>query len=290
MYETLFPSLLITFREALEAALIVTITVTYLRKMGRQELNKYSYLGAASAVVVSLLIGVGLQTFYGGLGDTASQLFEGVASLTAVVVLTSMIFWMTKHSKEIKGELEGKIEQAVTRGEIYGIATLSFVAVAREGLETVLFLSTSFIQDQVGTTVGALTGALIVVGLSVLLMRGTVELEISRFFKVTSVLLLVFGAGMAGYGVHELIEAGEGSGIDFGVLGKKPFDINPAVNPDGSYPLLHEKGVIGSVLKALVGYDGDPEWLRIIVYVGYWAVIGTYLVKQYKTTAEYIRE
>jgi high-affinity iron transporter len=290
MYETLFPSLLITFREALEAALIVTITVTYLRKMGRQELNKYSYLGAASAVVVSLLIGVGLQTFYGGLGDTASQLFEGVASLTAVVVLTSMIFWMTKHSKEIKGELEGKIEQAVTRGEIYGIATLSFVAVAREGLETVLFLSTSFIQDQVGTIVGALTGTLIVVGLSVLLMRGTVELEVGRFFKVTSVLLLVFGAGMAGYGVHELIEAGEGSGIDFGVLGKKPIDINPAVNPDGSYPLLHEKGVIGSVLKALVGYDGDPEWLRIIVYVGYWAVIGTYLVKQYKTTAEYVRE
>jgi len=281
MYETLFPSLLITFREALEAALIVTIMVTYLRKIGKQELNKYSYLGAGSAIVVSLLVGVGLQTLYGGLGDTAGQLFEGVASLTAVVVLTSMIFWMTKHSNGIKGELEGKIEQAVTQDELYGIAALSFIAVAREGLETVLFLSATFIQDQVGTIIGAVIGALIVLGLSVLLMRGTVNLEISKFFKVTSILLLIFGAGLAGYGVHELIEAGEGSGIDIGVLGEKPFDINPPVNPDGTYPLLHEKGVIGSVLKALVGYDGNPEWLRIIVYIGYWIVIGTYLYNKY---------
>jgi high-affinity iron transporter len=281
MYETLFPSLLITFREALEAALIVTIMVTYLRKIGKQELNKYSYLGAGSAIVVSLLVGVGLQTLYGGLGDTAGQLFEGVASLTAVVVLTSMIFWMTKHSKGIKGELEGKIEQAVTQDELYGIAALSFIAVAREGLETVLFLSATFIQDQVGTIIGAVIGALIVLGLSVLLMRRTVNLEISKFFKVTSILLLIFGAGLAGYGVHELIEAGEGSGIDIGVLGEKPFDINPPVNPDGTYPLLHEKGVIGSVLKALVGYDGNPEWLRIIVYIGYWIVIGTYLYNKY---------
>ncbi len=285
MYEALFPSLLITFREALEAALIVTITVTYLRKIGKQELNKYSYLGAGSAIIASLLAGISLQAFYGGLGEVAGQLFEGVASLTAVAVLTSMIFWMTKHSKEIKGELEGKIEQAVTKGELYGIATLSFVAVAREGLETVLFLSATFIQDQAGTIMGALIGAVIVLGLSVLFMRGAVNLEISMFFKVTSVLLLVFGAGLAGYGVHELIEAGEGSGVDFGVLGGKPFDINPPINPDGTYPLLHEKGVIGSVLKALIGYDGDPEWLRIIVYIGYWIVIGAYLVKQYQTTA-----
>jgi high-affinity iron transporter len=283
MYEALLPSLLITFREALEAALIVTIMVTYLKKIGKQELNKYSYLGAGSAIIASLLLGVSLQAFYGGLGEVTGQTFEGVASLTAVAVLTSMIFWMTKHGREIKGELEGRIEQSVTKGELYGIATLSFVAVAREGLETVLFLSATFIQDRVGTIMGALIGAAIVLVLSARFMRGAVNLEIGRFFKVTSVLLLVFGAGLAGYGVHELIEAGEGLGVEFGVLAEKPFDINPRVNPDGTYPLLHEKGVIGSVLKALVGYDGNPEWLRIIVYLGYWMIIGAYLVKQYQS-------
>jgi len=282
MYETLIPSLLITFREALEAALIVTIMVTYLTKIGKKDLNKYSYLGAGAAIILSLLIGIALQTVYGGLGDVAGQLFEGVASLTAVVVLTSMIFWMAKHSKEIKGELEGKIDQAITQGEVYSIAALSFIAVAREGLETVLFLSATFVQDQIGTTLGAIIGIAIVLGLSVLLMRGTVNLKLSKFFKVTSVLLLIFGAGLAGYGVHELIEAGEGMGMDFGFFGEKPFDINPPLNPDGSYPALHEKGIIGSILKALIGYDGNPEWLRILVYLGYWAIIGAYLYHQYR--------
>ena len=282
MYETLFPSFLITFREALEAALIVTIMITYFRKIGKEDLIKYSYLGAVAAILMSLIVGIVLQVFYGGLGQVASELFEGVASLTAVAVLTSMIFWMTKHSKELKGEMESKINQAVTQGELYGITALAFVAVAREGLETVLFLSATFVQDQAGTLIGAVLGILVVLGLSVALMKGTVNLEINKFFKVTSIMLLIFGAGLAGYGVHELIEAGEHSGMDFGFWGEKPYDINPQVNTDGSYPVLHEKGVIGSILKALVGYDGNPEWLRIIVYLGYWFVIGTYLYRQYR--------
>jgi high-affinity iron transporter len=283
MYETLIPSLLITFREALEAALIITIMITYLKKIGKKELTKYSYLGAGVALIFSILLGALLQAFYGGLGEVSSQLFEGVASLTAVAVLTSMIFWMTKHSKEISGELQTKIDQAISQGEEYSNAPLSFIAVVREGLETVLFLSATYVQDAAGTLLGALVGAVIVVGISVMLMKGTVNLELGKFFKLTSILLLIFGAGLAGYGIHELMEAGEGLGLDFGVLGAKPFDINPPVNPDGTYPLLHEKGIIGSVLKALVGYDGNPEWLRIIVYLGYWLVIGAYLYNQYRS-------
>jgi high-affinity iron transporter len=258
--------------------------VTYLRKIGKDELNKYSYMGAGAAIVVSLLVGVFLQVFYGGLGTVASELFEGVASLTAVAVLTSMIFWMTRHSNEIKGEMQGKIDQAVSQNELYSIAGLAFVAVVREGLETVLFLSATFVQDSVGTLLGLVLGVAIVLGLSVALMKGTVNLELGKFFKVTSILLLVFGAGFAGYGVHELIEAGEHSGMDLGWFGEKPFDLNPALNPDGSFPLLHEKGVIGSILKALVGYDGNPEWLRILVYLGYWLVVGSYIYNQYKGT------
>jgi len=283
MYETTFPSFLITFREALEAALIVTIMITYLRKIGKEDLNKYTYLGTGAALVMSLVAGIVLQVFYGGLGKVASELFEDIASLSAVVVLTSMIFWMTKHSKEIKGEMETKISQAVTKNELYGITALAFVAVAREGLETVLFLSSTFVQDSAGTLLGAALGILVVLGLSYALMKGTVDLEIGKFFKVTSIMLLIFGAGLAGYGVHELIEAGEHSGMDFGFWGEKPYDINPALNPDGSYSSLHEKGIIGSILKALVGYDGNPEWLRIIVYLGYWLVVGTYVYKQYRS-------
>ena len=281
MFEGLIPSLLITFREALEAALIVAIMVTYLKKVGKGELTRYAYLGSGAAVIISLVLGVAIQMVYGGMNKVTAELFEGVASLTAVVVLTYMIFWMTKHSKNIRGELEEKLDIAVSQGELYSIASLAFVAVFREGLETVLFLTTTFVQDAMGTILGVIAGAAIVLVLAVLLMRGTYQLDIKKFFAYTSILLIVFSAGLAGYGVHELIEAGENMGYDFGVMGQKPYDINPPVNPDGTYPILHEKGGVGSILKALVGYDGNPEWLRIIVYLGYWAVIGTYVFKAY---------
>ena len=281
MFEGLIPSLLITFREALEAALIVAIMVTYLKKVGKGELTRYAYLGSGAAVVISLVLGVAIQMIYGGMSEVTAELFEGVASLTAVAVLTYMIFWMTGHSKNIRGELQEKIDVAVSQGELFSIASLAFVAVFREGLETVLFLTTTFFQDAAGTILGVVLGAAIVLVLAVLLMRGTYKMDIKKFFGYTSILLIVFSAGLAGYGVHELIEAGENMGHDFGVLGQKPYDINPPVNPDGTYPALHEKGLVGSIMKALVGYDGNPEWLRIIVYLGYWAVIGTYVFKAY---------
>lgn len=280
MLEALFPSFLITFREALEAALIVAIMVSYLGKVGKGELSSYAYVGTGAAILVSLVLGVGVQVVYGGLDEVTAELFEGFASLTAVAVLTYMIFWMTEHSRQIRGELQGRIDVAIERNEIYGIGALAFVAVFREGLETVLFLSTTFFQDAPGTLVGIVMGAAIVLLISVSLFRGAQGIELKKFFGYTSVLLVVFAAGLAGYGVHELIEAGERIGIDMGFFSEKAFDINPPVNPDGSYPLLHENGVVGSILKALVGYDGNPEWLRVFVYVGYWLVLGYYLYRK----------
>jgi len=149
-------------------------------------------------------------------------------------------------------------------------------------LETVLFLTASFFLDPLGVVLGVILGATIVLLLAVLLIRGAYRLDISKFFKYTSVLLIIFAAGLTGYGVHELIEVGASSGIEFGVLSQQVFNINPPMNPDGSYPLLHEKGVIGSILKALIGYDGNPELLRVIVYLGYWLTVGTYTLKTYR--------
>jgi high-affinity iron transporter len=280
MFEALIPSLLITFREALEAALIVAIMVSYLRKVGKGGLSYYAYVGTGAAILMSLVLGIGVQAVYGGLDEATAELFEGFASLTAVAVLTYMIFWMTEHSKNIKGELHGRIDMAIDRNELFGIGALAFVSVFREGLETVLFLSTTFFQDATGTMAGIAMSGAVVMFLAVILMRGTESLDLRRFFGYTSFLLVVFAAGLAGYGVHELIEAGERTGFDIGLLGEEAYDINPPVNPDGSFPLLHEKGVAGSVLKALVGYDGNPEWLRIFVYVGYWLVVGLYLYRK----------
>jgi len=120
MFEGLFPSFLITFREALEAALIVAILVSYLKKVGKGEFNRYAYFGAGGAIAASLILGLIVQKVYGELRGVSAQLFEGVASITAVVVLTYMIFWMTEHSKKIRGELQKKIDIAITTGELFG--------------------------------------------------------------------------------------------------------------------------------------------------------------------------
>lgn len=282
MYEGLFPSFLISFRESLEAALIIVIMVVYLQKLGKTTLNRYLYLGSGAAIAASIVLAGIVQAIYGGLTGVAAEVFEGAASLTATGVLTYMIFWMSRNAQKIKGELEKKIELAVTKGQLFGIAALAFVAVFREGLETVLFLTGTFFSDPSGTIVGVLMGFVVVVILALLLMKGVYQLDIRKFFQYTSVILIIFAAGLAGYGVHELLEAGEGVGLEFGVLGQQAFNINPPGNPDGSYPLLHEKGAVGSVLGALVGYDGNPEWLRIIVYVGYWVAVSTYLLKTYR--------
>lgn len=281
MYESLFPSFLITFREAFEAALIVAIIIAYLRKSGRQNLVKYSFYGTIAAISVSCLFGAIIFVVYGKLEGMEGQIFEGLAALTATLVLTYMIFWMTKHAQTIKAELEQKVELAVTRGQFFGIVTLVFIAVFREGLETVLFLTTSLTIDSAGTVIGLVFAISVLLGLSWVIMKSVYRLGVKRFFQVTSIILIIFAAGLIGYGVHELMEAGESAGINFGVLGQHAFDINPPM-VNGTYPLLHEKGAVGSIFAALVGYTGNPEWLRVIVYFAYWLVMATYFIKNYK--------
>jgi high-affinity iron transporter len=265
-------SFLITFREALEAALIVSIIMAYLAKIGRKDFHKYLYLGTGLAVVVSILLGWGVIAFYGSLSKNAERIFEGAASVTATAVLTYMIFWMAKNASEIMSELQEKIDVVVTTGYVFGITTLAFVSVFREGLETVLFLTALSVTDPLGTIGGAILGIGIVLILAFLMMKGIYRVNIQKFFKYTSVILVIFAAGLLGYGVHEFIEAG----LLPPIIGQV-WDVNPA---DVTHP-LHEKGAIGSILKALVGYDGNPELLRVIVYVGYWLVIGYYLLRTY---------
>lgn len=265
-------SFLITFREALEAALIVTIIIAYLNKIGKREYSRYLYLGTGLAVLASLIVGWGVIVLYGSLSKDAERIFEGVASITATIVLTYMIIWMAKNATSIKGELQAKVDFAVTTGQVVGIVTLAFVSVFREGIETVLFLTTLSFTDPSGTIIGMTLGLSTVLILSYLMLKGVYRMNLQKFFKYTSVLLIIFAAGLFGYGIHELIEADLLPSIVDQV-----WNINP---PDITHP-LHEKGFIGSILKALLGYDGNPELLRVIAYLGYWATMGVYLLRKY---------
>jgi len=268
---------LIMFREALEAALIVGIIYAYLQKIERKDVTPYLIFGVLSAVVVSLAAGFSLNYYFGGLSGASEKMFEGIASITATVVLTYMIFWMAKNASNIKSTMETKIQTSLSKGYLFGITSLAFVAVVREGIETVLFMTALVSTNTYSTFIGITLGIISVLVISILMMRGIRRLNMQKFFKYTSLLLVIFAAGLFGYGIHELIEAGEILDITFGVLSQPAFNINPA---DISNP-FHEKGVIGSILKALVGYDGNPEWLRVVAYLGYWVGIGAYLLRSY---------
>jgi high-affinity iron transporter len=273
-------SFVITFREALEAALIISIIAAYLAKIGRRDLNKYLFLGTGGAIIASIAGAFLFMTAYGGLEGKAEKIFEGVATLTAAGVLTYMIFWMARHAMEIKGELQEKVDIAVSRGALYGIAAIAFISVFREGVETVLFLGAAAIKSPGDTLTGVVLGIASVVVLAFLLFKGVYRLDLRKFFKYTSILLIVFAAGLTAYGVHELNEAG----IIPPVI-EHVWDINPPLNADGSYPLLHEKGAVGFIMKSLIGYNGNPSLTELMAYVAYWLFVGSYVLRLYKPKA-----
>jgi len=260
---------LLTFREGLEAALIVGIIGAYLVKVGRTDLSRFVYAGSVLAVVTSVAIGVGVYLWAGTLdeGSWEPAAFEGVAALTAVAVLTYMIFWMAKNSRKLKGELEQKIDLTLSRGQLLGIALVSFVAVFREGVETVLFLSPYAVVDVTATAVGILVAIALVLVLAYLMFRGAYRLDLRKFFTYTSLLLIVFAAGLVAVGVHELNEVHEMTGVGIPAVIDPVWDINP---------ILDEKGVAGSLLASLLGYNGNPSLTEVAAYLAYWAVAGTY--------------
>lgn len=250
--------LLITFREGLEAALVVGILQGCLRKIGRREESRYVWLGVILAVASSVTLAWGIQRVGLELEGRAEQLFEGATMFLAVVVLTWMIYWMRYQARLIRSTLERGVEQAVKTGDRRALIAVAFVAVFREGVETALFLSAAAFASRGGATLG---GALIGLGLAAALGFGiyasTVRLPVRWFFNGTSVLLLIFAAGLMAHGVHEFQEAG----------------LLPSINPrlwDMTH-ILSDDSFIGQLLKSLAGYNGHPSLAEVVAYVAYWA-------------------
>ncbi len=273
----LSPSLLLTFREGLEASLTVTIISAYLRRIGRTDLNKYLLAGAVTAVLLSVGLGWVIYLAYGELEGAVAEFFEGFTALIAASVLTYMIFWMTKNARRLREEIEHRVDEAISKGQLYGLFAVAFVGVVREGIETVLFL-TALLTDPSGTALGILMGIGLVLVVVALLLRGSYRLNVRSFFKYSSILLIVFAAGLAGFGAHKLIEGAELSGVNLGALSQQAFNVNPADRAN----LFHEDGAVGSVLRSLIGYSGNPEWLQVMVYLGYWVFVGAYLLRAYR--------
>lgn len=268
---------LITFRETLEAALITAIILAYLIRTDREHLKRYVWYGVYLAVIFSLILGGIIWVVYGSLSKPSQVLFEGIAALVAVVVLTSMIFWMSTKGREIKNEVEGRLGGMMGTGMVFGLVALALVLVFREGLETVLFLTPFLVTDAAGTIAGALLGILGAFLLSYFIFRVGMRINLHRFFYYSSILLILLAAGLAGYGTHELIEYGELTGGGSGWFGSTAYALDIS-----SGSVLHHKGAIGSVFAVMFGYTVKAEWGRVLVHLGYLFIVLPIVVIAYK--------
>jgi len=259
----MLPGFIITFREALEAALIFGIIISFLSRTNQTKYNNIVYLGAASGIAGSIIGAFIFNRIAGGFSGRAEQIFEGFTMLIGAVLLTTMILWMMKQ-KHIAKELEEKVSTEITEAHKLGLFSLVFIAILREGIETVIFLGASRFVSEKDTLIGAILGIVAAIFLGYALFVGSMKINLKRFFNVTSILLILFAAGLVAHGVHELQEAGL-----IPIVIEHIWDINPAVNPGGGFPVWHEKGLIGSILVSLFGYNGNPSLFEALSYLAY---------------------
>ena len=251
-------------REGLEASLIVSILLAALRQLGLMHQVRAVWTGVILAVLAALLGGIALYvTVRQYDGSTFQTIFETATYLVAVVLLTTMTFWMQKHSRSLKKELVAKASIA---GSGLGLGLLAFTTVGREGLETAVFtLAFAFKTDGLLLLIGALLGLLAAMGLCVLIYRLGYKLDFRIFFRVVGILLLIFAAGLLGDAVQNMQQ-----------LGWLPFGTMPLWN---TAHFLSEGSTLGDLLHTFLGYAEAPTLLQSLLYLVYLLAAGSIFVR-----------
>jgi high-affinity iron transporter len=250
---------LIGLREGMEAALVVGILVAYVVRSGRRELLSQVWAGVGGAIAVSVGLGAVLTLGPSRLTDRAEETVAGVLSILAVALVTWMVFWMARTARYLKAGLHARLDGALAAGG-WGVLVVAFLAVAREGLETALFLwaaagaagaTEATGSPLLGASLGLATAA--VLGWAV--YRGAVALNLGAFFRWTGLFLIAVAAGVLAYGVHELQEAG--------VLA---WGTAPAFDGSG---VISATSALGSLLKGLLNFTPTPTWGQAVAWVAY---------------------
>lgn len=249
-------SLLITLREGLEIALVLAILISYLVKSNRRTEIADVWRGTALAAAVCVIGGIAFHIFVGEFTGKAEQFIEGTIAIVAASVLTWMIFWMRNHARDMGTQLRAQIDAATTHK---ALITIAFVAVLREGLETVLFLLSAETTNASGSSVvvGGIIGLVIAAVLGRLVYLGGNKIKLSTFFNITGALLILFAAGLFGKFFHEYREL---LGFESGWLFESTWTIFSGV---------WARGTFYDFMKGFFGWSSDPENIRVIAYFAY---------------------
>jgi len=261
-------ALVLSLREGVEMTLVVGIVLAYLGQVGAVGARKWVWAGAVAAAGVSLLaLGI-LNALNAEFEGTTEQIFEGTTMLLATVFLTWMVFWMLRNSRYLKSELQRGVQGVLERGgAAWGLFFLVFFAVVREGVELALLL---FAAPGAGKVVGSVIGLALAVGVGVLIYAFGRRIDLRTFFKVTTVILILFAAGLFAHAAHEFAEAGVLAPIEGPLLWS-------------TREWLPEDSGLGSILRALLGYADSPHAIELVAYfayfVGVWLLSKTNIVR-----------
>ncbi|ARP82726.1 FTR1 family iron permease [Bordetella genomosp. 8] len=255
----------IVWRESVEALLVVGILYTWLRATpeGRRGLP-YLWGGVAAGLGLAVALALVLLGVSSWLSDTGQEWFQAGMALVACALVVQMVFWMKKHGRTLKGELESGARDSVRSDNWWGLLILVMIAVAREGSETVVFLYGT-VSAGAGGASGWLLGLAGLAGFAValltfwLLQLGGKLITWRRFFRVTEILLLLLAGSLLVGGLDHLISLGV---------------VPPLVDPiwDSSW-LLDDSSGIGKVLADFAGYRAYPALMTVLVWVAYWIVV-----------------
>ena len=253
---------LIGLREAVEAALIIGVLMTWLVRSNRGSLSSWIWYGVGAGIAASLVVAALFAWVWGGLEsfEEHEALFEGVLEIFAALLLTLVIVHFIRHPSA--RELENWADEAFKQKHGMGLFLISFLSVWREGSETVIFIGAG--TEGADAIVGVFFGIVVATVFAYAFFTRGMEVDISKLFKITNVLLILFAAGLVAHGFHELQEAGVAP-----VVVEEVWNVNPEVDSETTYPLLHEKGAIGGIFKALFGWNGNPSLLEVLAWCGY---------------------
>jgi high-affinity iron transporter len=249
---------LIMLREGIEAALIVAIIAGYLKQTGRERALPAVWFGVASAAFLCIALGIALEAGGAEFPQKVQELFEGCVALLATGILASMVFWMGKAARSIKAQLHSSIDAAMA-SDAYGglgLAAMAFLAVGREGLESVFFLIATVQQDVgIGVPIGAALGLLCAFAFGVGIYRGGVRLNLRQFFRITGVFIIFVAAGLLSGAVRAFHEAGLWNSLQ-----QTAFDLSDVLPGDG---------LLGTLLGGIFGYQDAPTVGEVIAYLAF---------------------
>jgi high-affinity iron transporter len=252
----------IGLREGVEASLIVGIVAAFLVQEGRRDALRWMWIGVAAAVTFCVGVAAVLQLVDEALPQKEQEQLETVVALIAVVMVTGMIVWMRRNARTMGTELRASAATALAAGSAWGLIAMAGLAVLREGIETAFFLLATFQSESTqisafSASAGAVLGVLIAVAIGWGIYRGGVRLNLSRFFRVTAVFLVVIAAGLIAGAFHTGHEAGW---VNFGQ--DRAFDLTWLVKPDAD-------NVLSGLLTGLFGLQPYPNHVEVVGWLVY---------------------